>query len=102
MQMKVDGRGTYANELIRALRPAGSHLDSLSSARVTSGTSAPAQPLLGTHNQPADQDVLPRQEEHSPDHGESSLRPRPRCVWRPLPTAGVACKLSRRSSGPSL
>lgn len=82
MQIKVGGRGLDANKLIGARSPASSHSDFLSSARVpVAGTSTPEQPLPRTLSPPVNQDVLPRQEEHSPDNGESV--PRPRCVCAP-------------------
>lgn len=83
MQMKVGGRSLDANKLLRAQSQASSHSDFLSSARVPVGTSTPAQPLPRTLTPPVDQDVLPRQEEHSPDNGKSG--PRPGCVCAPCP-----------------
>lgn len=83
MQIKIGGRGLDANKLIGAQSRTSSHSDFLSSARVPAGTSTPEQPLPRTLSLPVDQDVLPRQEEHSPDNGESG--PRPRCVCAPCP-----------------
>lgn len=99
MLMKVGGRGLDANKLIGAQRWASSHSDFLSSARVPAGTSTPAQPLPRTPSPPVDQDVLPRQEEHSPDNGESAPAP---AASVPLAHggSGLACTLNGRPSGP--
>lgn len=97
MQMKVGGRGLDANKLIGAQSRASSHSDFLSSARVPAGTSTPAQPLPRTPSRPVDQDVLPRQEEHSSDNGESGPRP---AASAPLAQgeSGLACSFNERPS----
>lgn len=100
MQMKVGGRGLDANKLIGAPNRASSHSDFLSSASVPAGTSTPAQPLPRTSSPPVDQDVLPRQEEHSSDNGESG--PRPRCVCAPCPRREWLGLLAQRMTLPVL
>jgi hypothetical protein len=100
MQMTVGGRGLDANKLIGAQSRASSHSDFLSSARVLVGTSTPAQPLPRTLSPPVYQDVLPRQEEHSPDNGESG--PRPRCVCAPCPRREWLGLHAQRTTLPAL
>lgn len=96
MQMKVGGRGLDANKLIGAQSWASSHSDFQSSACVPAVTSTPAQPLPRTPSPPVDQDVLPRQEEHSSDNGESG--PRPRCVCAPCPRREWLGLLAQRTT----